>query len=183
MFFKAWIIQLYDMYFQPNLFCEIDVHGTSLHIDGLLGICACVLSFGQSSTFAFSCRSRGLRTTPCQRGKTTVLNEQDLKLCWTPSSNRYDSRQWKPVALFWQRHCIWWCLVNIRREIIFQERDTHGHQVVWVSETNSGPVHVEAQLLPLRHMLFFRLQKGVISWQLLHGIFAYLFCLNYGKWW
>lgn len=100
MFFKAWIIQLYDMYFQPNLFCEIDVHGTSLHIDGLLGICACVLSFGQSSTFAFSCRSRGLRTTPCQRGKTTVLNEQDLKLCWTPSSNRYDSRQWKPVALF-----------------------------------------------------------------------------------
>lgn len=37
---------------------------------------------------------------------------------------------------------------------------------------------VKHQLLQLRHMLFFRLQKGVISWQLLHGIFAYLFCLN-----
>ena len=159
MFFKAWIIQLYDVYFQPNLFCEIDVHGTFLHIDGLIGICACVLSFGQSSTFAFSCRSRGLRTTPCQWGKTTVLEEQVPKLCWTPSPNRYDSCQWKPVALFWQRHCIWWCLVNIRREIIFQERDTHGHQVVWVSETNSGPVHGEAPAFTIKAYVVFPLAE------------------------
>ena len=52
-----------------------------------MGIGACVLFVGQSNTFAFSSRSRRLRTTR----KTTVFDEQVPKL--TPHLNRYDS--WK----------------------------------------------------------------------------------------
>ena len=97
-----------------------------------------------------------------------LLANEVKRLCWRNKClsyvglqvpNRYDSCQWKPVALFWQRHCIWWCLVNIRREIIFQERDTHGHQVVWVSETNSGPVHGEAPAFTIKAYVVFPLAE------------------------